>query len=1803
MRASFAAALSPVMIAQLLGLESVKAQCAGVTPGFDANPTNGGAPLTVDLISQTSFSNDNPVTFIQWFMWERGARPDDPDDPETYDELENWIQRYDADTPPADQPLTTNGVETNPPALTQGIWTVAMRVQLESGDWCPPLNAIPYRRDDYITVSAGGEVDDPPAADFEAIDLIRDQEGLLPLSDWVPLFNFTLSYGDDEDGAAPRWLEEINFRIKGDGRDPNDLSYLTVSGLDPSDILEFGIFQESHSDEAEWDNLLDGQNDSLLWTFDAYGGPGEVGQLVEGILGGGPLEYNLDFIGNGGYGGPGCATGVAPQFPVDSAAAGDDGFAGNSYIVALRTSATFRSMLSLNVEVLNARMVEKCATAGAGGAVDMPRNEEGELIDSYSPDFYGDDPETLDEESSYFASFAVWDISGSLYGDQNIGYVNSWNHPAHLYIPLAEHTRPTWNGLGTFMDSFGGEILELRNLVAVEDFVPVIGINAHSTHVVHAGSEPDATRLREINIVMTDIGGDPLLSEGNGGFNARTGMNRFVRAATIEGDGTVYPDYSFSGVWLWHDTNNNGIFDAPTKDAGGGITFNGDYPMTPGSDYFLGSEGVGEWEYVPYPPDGGDPWWKLCLRFSGTRKDTPDDPVEGTLEPVPDNHADAEDNVPWAAEFSNDYFVVIRADSGYQDVSLGPGDGTGITWGADFRIFIEPRRYNSRTGHEDGGIYFDSMIPALGFRTASSVETAWQDDVLWGDVEPWWPQRTLNAQIAKPLKVGMDVHDYAMTYQSESEYRKVTDLFSRFGGYDMDTFNVSTSCFGFSGVGLGLPSAWDAWMDPFDLTRGQFRNGHSAFPFPWALSYISRYDIGGYSFTFLIDDITSGGQFAYETVPFNSVTAPDMDPRSVAYPQPMEQPSLPSYSTWPVNVAPGKYPRVSDWAQKDRRSRLLTQKIDIDSAPTALLGINLCAVNDPIVNARNETSLDKITVAFWGPDFTPSDLQPLDSRGIDRDAGVLLWEDADANGTFFTFMEIENYFDIPPGQFYSDALVPLKNLAWRNAPEPVDLDGDFIADDLNGDGIVDSRDHAWVLTLEPEDLWQVPHQDIDRTIDYGGDIDFYPGGTCSSALSQYSNPRSKGSLTRPEKDAKALELDAVNRGDDLFISIRTSDTCQRFEQIRAVIPATLPGRAGESRVAGIQFYPPVNSAGDAFVKSNPEEEPVQDMFGHDMMMVNVPVKITTPGNQLGDIYIDEFADPVPVLGLDISTNRNDGTLLAGDAGVGFEKGFAVDGMGWVSGQYAGDWLLDSRYETYQITGNSSDELELLSGSPRNGRWRILKNPTFLEEMTVEFYNVGVDADFNPSIDLKPLSIDMETSGVAVYRDNDSNPNNRNGIFDPDIDIPLPLDAAPQFIGQSGENIQVKFVFSTPGTDNVPKALELQRRHRQWVPDTWGAGSEKEFSGCDFFVVVRVSDAMYPGDDFRAGIVSWGPNTPTEPDPDTWARANNAVRDDFAQFREFPWAERGLGFITFFKNPYGAGIEDERPFSYYMDGAKARREPDVSMPDATHTWVRSSTTIKRRSSIFTARRRPLSPTDLVIDSVSRTRIPSQILPDDEFTLVIRGKNFGTSPEVLMTGYNVEIWEPRPADTNITIRIDTNNKVPSEPIILTVRNTSTNKQASRSDLFDLAAGSAEALPKITRLMPGSGTEKDFPVQIMGQNFVRDEKDEITVRFGRTLMRVIDADPAGTWVTVGYPIGGISDTGPLEVEVTNLGNGAFDTLPDGFEFVNKAYQPKAGIMGCGMPRDGGTRGPRGDLVLIALLAAVLAAGYRCRRSEKRK
>jgi len=1631
-----------------------------------------------------------------------------------------------------------------------------------------------------------GEGQEEPSATFSVQSIIKDRESLLPLTDWVPLFNFTMGY--DAENPAPRVLKTLTYRIRADKRSYGELNYGNQGGPNISDLLEFALFKETYSRKEEYNNQLDPNYDQLLYKWNSDGTP--LAQiLTQNPYSPDGLTYRLNFIGSG--------TPDKPDYPVVTAPNQDEGFEGNSYIVAVRTSATWRSQITMACDVLRAEMVKLNGI--------FPRNTDGDPIDEYDPNFYdADDPAKMISDTAYSASFTVWDLNGLINPEQWLqSAFDAWNYPTRLYTPLAEHTRPKWSKFDQLLYMYAGELMSFRRLVAMDTWKPVIGINVHSTKSVHAdGYDPlvgpriTAERriwpqLREVNVIFTDIGADPYGPPGNGGFDPRDALDKVstqINSYLIDSDQILFQDIVFNGVWVWHDTNNNGKFDPPTPLTNGqGVQLNGDYPLLPETvlginlleGFILPTGQLLNWEYIPFPPGGGDPWWKINLRFFYGRRRyvTPaDSDVDGHVEPVPDNYV----SVATGSEYANDYFVVIRTDSGFKDVSQTIPDGSGVMMGADFKVFIEPRRVDNN-GKPTGGIYVDSQIPPLG-GVMDGGGPPWQSDPRWGGQEPWWNQRTVNDKSTKPMKVGLDVHDLVLTYTSDSPYKFESDIF--FGAGSLNLGN----CLGYS-VGLSdYPKDFDKWMDPEGKIRTQFLNLHSV--------GVTRFrEFGGFNysitdkntFTVSYDYTHSRGQYAYETVPFDHVNILGPDTRSSAYVNPIDQPVLPSYTTWSRNIGPNEYPRASQWAPEFNRARLLTQKTDINSEHTAMLGINLVGSGDYVVNneGQESPSVAKIVVAFWGPDFSPDIFMPLDPDGKNYDSGVLLWEDTDQNGIFFEPKLLATYWDLPMPNI-GDKPIPLNNLQWGSRPEPIDIDGDGLPDDMDGNGLVDQRDYGWVLTMYPKEKWTLPTDDFMAFL-FGtppvecGNIDF-SDISFDKSLKEESEEQSALSNLLLEKQLTGVK--GNNPGDDLFITIRLNDKGKRFQSFRAIIPATLPGRSDSEKKAGIQFFPQINTSSTAYIKSSPEEDPVQDFYGNDMLELNIPVQIYDFTSQQQAIV--PGGPSFAVMGFDISTNRPEDSIYQGTDGIGSEKTFTVSGVSFEPNSLIGDFLIDSAFESYEIIGNTTNQVSLLSGTPRNGSWRIERNPSFLEEVTLEFYDEGTNANFNPLNDLLPLNIDPQISGIALYRDNDADPRNRNGMFDADIDIPITLDASPYYIGQTGEATQVKFVFSSPGTDNVPIPQEQQSRKRQWVPTSFGTNNKNPFYGPDFFVVLRASDKMKTGVNFRIGIVNWGPNTPTEPDPDTWARLTGEQRNDFRKFREFPWGVRGLGFITYFK---------ESPVRYYMDGKKAGTKKDNSGLN----WLRSHCTKKRRTGVISSVKKTIAPSSLVIDSASISELPVQTLEGQEITLVIYGRNFGSNPIVRLSGYQVRVIQA--TDTAITIAISTMpGVVPIEPIVLLVRNTSTGDESSRTDLFTLTTKPIGRIPVINSVNPNKGTSKEFPVTINGANFSTVEN--IAVYFAETLMPVQSVSSDGTSILVTFPLGGIPTVGSLNVTVKNLDQSTEKTLVNGFEYVNEAQKQKKRfyMFGCGERQSGLQTGCMTYIFDIGLVMVVLYSLLSIRKKQ---
>lgn len=1607
--------------------------------------------------------------------------------------------------------------------------------------------------------AGGGDIDNRNAAEIILNDAITlDGGALLPLHDWMPLFSFEMisadpqtsksapakDLGDDKRNWPARFLfDPVNDRTISRSNPmviiiqapPSDQTVGDIGyRLHPSDILEFCLFRENWSSDLKYNELDATDTPVIRWLADGTMVDLDIGVPYDPREG--PIFVDPDpfsgFNGStfvyriwGEMPNPDTATGLIRAREFISERYIDD--RGNSWILAVRTSATWRHRCGIEYKVIMPYMVD-------GWGI-VPRNESGDLIDTYSPVLPG---EEYDPDTEYLSEFNVWDVTSGLHDEFEVPFFNAWNHPHRMYTPAGEHVRPRWDSAGPLANAFDfvtGEWLHLRKLMSVDSWHQVIGIN------VHAVAPPkdfatswmpnphwDHALLEDVNVVITDFNADPFDPSGAHRFNPVEELEQMTHDAYSPGavstERAVSRDFTFNGVWIFADSNNNGVFDPPVPAAdGNGVTFV-DYPMMPGR--WARQPNINPfdptWEYIAFPPGGGSPWWKLNLRLSGLSREFYEfipESAKGYVEPLVESINSGDDPLV-------DYFIVVRPDSGYTDISTLPGDGTGIQLGRELRAFIEPRRFNpllidpmgDPAGSWDGGIYVDTAQMFVGTRDLASGRgvAMWQNNPLWMDHEPWFSQRTMDQTSAKPVRAGVEIHDLVMAYKSNNKYATYTDI-------------------EYPGV------SFSDWLDPFGLTRSKFYWDESIYVWPWVVVTGGPAD----------EAITRFFAHSFETVPFYQPawdTSP-VGPRSRVFPNPPPQPERPDYATWPATLLPDRYPELFDWPEDNRRARILRQYIDSESVATAMLGINVTGAHDPVTNQFNRLYLQQVTVAFWGPQFDPSHLLPLDPDGMKRDSGVLLIEDTARAGTF-------------QGEFRNQVPVPLRGLVWRPTPEPVDLTGDGIADDINGDGVVDENDYAWVLRLRPQTAWPVPDTDLGGNR-FSTPLKIVEAADTQKALGDEAEARialAPDSLTsaevvegRPhwakqpqrvyleEERAKgAMELEAAkaigpegNLGDDLFIVVRTSDLLPRLSEFKAFVPATLPSRAANDRQAGVQFTPNNVIHPRSFVKSHPEEGPVQPWYHNELIKANVAAKVTDLTGSGQSIYRDGTS--VPVLGIAMATNRPDLTVSKGENGLGGPTSFIVADAGWTPGAFAGYYLVDSRYESFEITGNTADRLTLLSGTPRDGRWRVVKNPTFFEQLVVELYDEARNGRFTIQNDLLPLDIDQRISGVALYRDNDAHPANRNGQFDPDIDIPIQLDYAPHLVGAIGEpNTQVRFVFSSPGTDNIPRPRAEQPRNRQWVPDTFGETQDDPFFGPDFFVVVRATDRMELGDSFRVAIVSWGPNTPTEPDPHNFPPPPAADRNEFDMFSEFPWGSRALGFITVF-------TEADFP---------PARMPTLGIPDNSgFNFIRTSANKATRTAVITAEERVIGPSDVVISSVSSPVLPMNV-PAEGLTLLIYGRGFGTTPTVVLAGMQLQVVSA--TNTEIEVEIPGGTFIDADPITLTVTNPVTGKQTSRSDLFELAGGTPTGAPRITTITPNTGGSNDFPVVIFGTGF-----DNPEVFFGQTNMPVLSATT--TRIDVAYPTGGMPKTGVLDVTVRNKTTQLSTVAREAFTYVNPPAVPR--------------------------------------------
>ena len=226
----------------------------------------------------------------------------------------------------------------------------------------------------------------------------------------------------------------------------------------------------------------------------------------------------------------------------------------------------------------------------------IPVNENGELLDTYDPDF---DALPFDPETTYLSQFRVEDATSGLFDDfRGSGDGNAWYWPHRMYTPIQEYVRPRWDVPGgSFANAFDfvtGEWLDLRKLHPLEGWIQMVGIDVHASNppntlgarASHGGwsNSGELGGVKEIKLIISDVRGDPYDPKGVNSLNPVEEFDSLTYDVLVEGGEIVTNlavgnDFAFNGLWVFADSNNNGYFDPPVPEADGqGVTFV-DYPM------------------------------------------------------------------------------------------------------------------------------------------------------------------------------------------------------------------------------------------------------------------------------------------------------------------------------------------------------------------------------------------------------------------------------------------------------------------------------------------------------------------------------------------------------------------------------------------------------------------------------------------------------------------------------------------------------------------------------------------------------------------------------------------------------------------------------------------------------------------------------------------------------------------------------------------------------------------------------------------------------------------------------------------------------------------------------------------------------------------------------------------------------------------------------------------------------------------------------------------------------------------------
>jgi len=755
----------------------------------------------------------------------------------------------------------------------------------------------------------------------------------------------------------------------------------------------------------------------------------------------------------------------------------------------------------------------------------------------------------------------------------------------------------------------------------------------------------------------------------------------------------------------------------------------------------------------------------------------------------------------------------------------------------------------------------------------------------------------------------------------------------------------------------------------------------------WVQSFTSNND-------FAFDSGASAG--GVEAAPFfiDMFDMPPQGPRSVFFPNPPPSPFSMGF-----------------------QPRLLIQRVEANSDPVCMLGINVVNTPDPITTAINDMFVQSITVALVERNQFPEnefdanfDIMAVSPDGL-GDSGISLWADntdpaVSDIGTFWRFEETR---------------VPFRTTGFSETPQPIDLDGDNVAD-IDG----------YLITLQLTEGFQVPPDD--------------------------------------NYDGLGLQVDVSDGnhgGDDLFICVQTSSNITFGDGFEMVLPA-----------GGIDFRPAGRSNASASRKYHPDEP----LEGYDDWI-----------NALGGFFDSEFESQ------NAGTARDHGALNATVAAA----------------------LTDLTMLGQQIPQNS--EPTAVIGFDMSTQFEVAPPfESYFEYLLVEFYNKGTDTDedgrvddqdFDPRVDLMPFSTDSSVSGVALYRDNDDDAGNTNGVFDPDIDTPVTFDDPPDFVGVSGEPpMQVRMVFSSPGTDDLagtPSGPTItpqgsQPQLRQLIPDGTGRDAlgapipgHPDY-GDDFFLVLRTSQDLRLGDDFSVAIVSWGPPTPTAPDPDTFTSppAPTQPSDEFDIFQDFPWGNQAIGFVTVFPP-----LSDPSGYDFFRSTSQARMQTN------TLTGILGEI---------------VEPGDLSISGVFPTTVGRIVPNEGRLVIGIQGTGFAIDLTVTIGGVVCDLLYV--TETLLIVGVPAGSELSNGTIVVARPEPPASVEAS------LTIVDADQ-PVINSVRPGSGDE-GTTVTITGGNF----DDDARVIFGDLQTGTLATDPVvqsnGTLITVTAPFG----VGAVPVAVEN-------------------------------------------------------------------